>query len=494
MKQYFLLKVRLEGFGARKGGFSLLETLLVLGVATGLMLLAFVLNKGRQETVVVEDAKRQVLMVVKSLNSVKNTLTSYTPMISSAGLTQVQAQKILPKELFDSEGMLSSAFGPIDIRAMSSVSASDSYAISYSDVSENFCTQLASKVYDQFYQVRVGSGINMDPAEAVWTVGEEFNPDLVAKKCSELSGARVVQFISEPLRGYNGSLVTASTVQPISPIIASNEVKVIQGSAPTDQVVNSSGPGVSGGGVLDLGSGYTQVEVDGGGGGTPGGGGAQCNGQSFSWNPGCSGTVAGAVNSGSMIIVNNTAAGLMGGLRVSCNNGAWSQVDSTCNPIGCAGQHVTWGGGCSAQLSNAVSGSSQSPTSASSYTGSAVYTCNSGSWSIGASSCNPPAATCGPSAPICKNYVLGAGCIEFEAAPVIDCPPPVVPPPTIVPCMSESEWYYIGVHSTSSNGVDSLGSWVRSCTSSQYGCSVTLSSGLVMTYMDYRNESCTVVR
>ena len=96
-------------------GFSLLETMLVLSIGTGLLVTAFLLNKSRQESLSVEDARSQLTQIAKSLNPIKNTLTSYDPLIPTTGLTSPQSKLLLPPELLDATGSLSSAWGPVDL-------------------------------------------------------------------------------------------------------------------------------------------------------------------------------------------------------------------------------------------------------------------------------------------------------------------------------------------------------------------------------------------
>ena len=116
---------------------------------------------------------------------------------------------------------------------------------------------------------------------------------------------------------------------------------------------------------------------------------AACSAQTLGWTVNgrsCSASVPTAA-SGASVLASDTTQPDTGSASFSCSNGVWSAASSaSCNPPAqCSGQTMTWsvaGNTCSAALPTTSAGSSATATdSTAPVAGSAVFTCNQGSWS-----------------------------------------------------------------------------------------------------------------
>jgi len=387
-------------------GFSLLELMLVLGVGTSLLLVAFQLNNTRQQNLAVQDASSQLSKINNSLSSVKKTLTKYTPLISKDGISEASAISLLPKELFTANGTLESAFGSVDIRAVEINHPDDAYAISYSGATANFCANLIAKKYNEFGQVRIGTSVSSTPSDIVWQSGSPFNPDDVALKCSTLSGQKVVQFISDPLKTYVGTEKSVTDLSIPALIPVSFELPThVPNTTPKkslDCIKFPEKPGCPGVPIpkpIDV----TQVANFAEAQETlinqkiyiaPPGAEKQCSNQSFSWTgeKNCQGAYSkGLINSGSAQYVENTNVGILGGARILCNDGVWILTESTCVEKGCYGAPVSWGGGCTGTSADTLPNSNSTVYATGGWSGSITMTCAMGIWSPqGGDSCSPP--------------------------------------------------------------------------------------------------------
>lgn len=376
-----------------QNGFSLLETMLVLTIGVGLMVAAFLMNRARTADIEVEDAHHQLMSIEKTLAPFENVVTSYQGTLGASGLSAQRVAALFPKELLDGSGMLSSAYGAIDVRSYQSIQSYDSYAISYLDVPADFCTKLAARSYDKFAQVRVGTSIGS--TSAVWSKGQTLDPSALSGACKM---GTVVQFVSSPLERFTGSQALLGGQSQIStvPINTYTPSTVTVGAGGADSAINPTAPDVSmvpgTGNFADTYQG-NQVVVAGSGVG-PNGAASVCGSQSFSWSAAgasCSGSINGPINSGSIINIGNTVSGMLGGANFECRNGGWvGPSNATCFPVGCAATAVGWGGGCSGSIPNARAGATVSTGSAGPWLGSAQFVCNQGAWSFAGGTCTQP--------------------------------------------------------------------------------------------------------
>lgn len=390
------------GFGKIKSsGFSLLEIMLVLSIATGLMLLAFMLNKSRVSSLQSDDASRQVITLEKTIDRLRNASLNYQ-FLGGSGLSAEVIGSIIPKQLLDSEGKLSHALGDIDIRAVQLSNPYDAYAITLNGASPDFCSKLISKVYDSFGQVRVGSAL--ESTEVVWLKSEPFSVSRVSEGCANLSGDKVIQFISAPQIKY-GQQASSNSLSsaPIVQVQFMSPSTVTAGAMTSAPTIGWQTPVATTLGMFsETASGYGQTVVDESVQPPPLAD-KSCIKTSLTWNAQlldgtshtCNGESVISID-GSHIFVQNMASGKLGGAHYECAAGSWKLTTGTCAPVGCEAKVVTWGAGCSGAVGNAQSQQVQNVANQNvAYTGQADFVCNGGNFAYVSGPCNavpqPPA-------------------------------------------------------------------------------------------------------
>ena len=128
-----------------------------------------------------------------------------------------------------------------------------------------------------------------------------------------------------------------------------------------------------------------------------------CPTESLTWGAGCSSNVTG-VSSGSSSSATSTAEGFTGSANFSCSLGNWSYTSGSCSAAGCAAKSVTWGDACQGSLSGKASGNSLTISNTkSSRDGSATFACDHGDWNFKSGSCAPKSCTG-------ATLTWGAGC------------------------------------------------------------------------------------
>lgn len=115
------------------------------------------------------------------------------------------------------------------------------------------------------------------------------------------------------------------------------------------------------------------------------------------WGTYCAAPLA-AANHGSFRDLVNANAGYDGSVRATCNNGTWQLSSAVCTnpPNDCAAGTGRWGpaNACAAPLAATPSGDARAVSySGTTYSGSAIFSCNDGNWSL------DPGSTCDPTIP-----------------------------------------------------------------------------------------------
>lgn len=118
---------------------------------------------------------------------------------------------------------------------------------------------------------------------------------------------------------------------------------------------------------------------------------APCAAGTKAWGPGnaCTASFPG-ISSGSASTQNNTASGFSGSASFSCTRGVYSYSSGSCVSAtnACSAQRLNWGAACSAQIAGVSHNTSSSGTNdTANYSGSATYTCNNGTFQLGANNC-----------------------------------------------------------------------------------------------------------
>jgi len=110
-----------------------------------------------------------------------------------------------------------------------------------------------------------------------------------------------------------------------------------------------------------------------------------CPDSPVTWGQGCSANLSRTAHGFTQSV--SAASPHSGSATYQCDNGSWRIVGSPTCAINCPDEWVSWGreGVCRARLSGDTHGSIRSVSAASPYSGSAVYQCDNGSWRIGGS-------------------------------------------------------------------------------------------------------------
>lgn len=122
-----------------------------------------------------------------------------------------------------------------------------------------------------------------------------------------------------------------------------------------------------------------------------------CSSQSITWGStsGCSATLPATVSGSTATVSANSPNS--GSATFSCTSGTWSFQSGSCS-MQCSAQTLTWGSGCQASFPATAGGSSATRSATNSpYSGSATYSCNStnGTWSFSSGSCTAPSPCSG---------------------------------------------------------------------------------------------------
>lgn len=187
---------------SKKKGFSLVESLLVIGFMAGATAVAFVVYKSWMDNNNADQASQALTHISKGVHSISAVSLDYAALGTSPG-------SLLPETVFDraANKPLDSPWGPVSITMSSGAKPHDSYTVLFEKATPNGCSKIILRSYQGYSQVSVNAAV-------LWKMADgKLDPAKAAAACAGSSNE--VAFQSMTLLGTMPTATPIPTAPPI---------------------------------------------------------------------------------------------------------------------------------------------------------------------------------------------------------------------------------------------------------------------------------------
>ena len=151
----------------KQAGFTLMETMLVIAIATSITVCALLLGQKIMDYSKVQQSKETVKLIVSDVQSRFSTQENYATFSGMSDFSWLKSVEV-------DNNVIKGPWGPVSLNSETQTNPNDAWSLEFSNVPSSGCMSLVSGVSSQFFQTKVngvlnlekGPGVSVDPVEA----------------------------------------------------------------------------------------------------------------------------------------------------------------------------------------------------------------------------------------------------------------------------------------------------------------------------------------